>query len=42
MNEMDLDFTTTAKPFAAVVLCCTGVDHEEKVTFLPRSKILIV
>jgi hypothetical protein len=31
MNAMDLDFSATANPFASVVLCCTGVDHEERV-----------
>jgi hypothetical protein len=31
---MDLDFAVTAKPFAGVVLCCTGVDHDERVSLL--------
>lgn len=31
MNDIDLHFAATAKPFAAVIFCCTGVDHEERV-----------
>jgi hypothetical protein len=31
MNEMYLDFAATAKPFASVVLCITGVTQEERV-----------
>ena len=40
MNEMDLEFTATAKPFAGVVLCCTGVGSDEKV-FLLMYRILM-
>lgn len=32
---MDLHFAATAKPFAAVIFCCTGVDNEERVTSPP-------
>ena len=39
MNEIDLDFAATAKPFASVVLCFTGVDHEERVCFDSDNKI---
>ena len=28
---MENDFAATAKPFAGVVLCCTGVAHDERV-----------
>jgi hypothetical protein len=36
---MDLDFAATAKPFTGVVLCCTGVDHEERVRFFGGSHL---
>jgi len=32
---MENAFAATAKPFAGVVLCCTGVDHDERVC--PRT-----